>query len=216
MKSLRSQLIRISFSFVAVFAITLLTVTPAFALTDQQDICEDNGGTWTGADAFNGSCGYGDGNDVAEENCGENANYTENFSGGVSSGTHCKFLGHPPGGAGSETPGSTKSVTLSLGQGKNGSVTFSPGSCPKKCTIGAYLFQNAKNALPAGALATLSVRIAGGAGGSYLVCFKTAGLSNPSIYKFVGGVWVRIATIDSGNNICAATTGTASFYLGAG
>lgn len=216
MKSLRKQLIRTSFSFVTVLAIALLTVTPAFALTDQQDICEDNGGTWTGADAFNGSCGYGDGNEVAENHCGEHAIYTENFSGGVSSGTHCKYTGFPPGGAGGEAANSNKSVTLSLGQGKNGKVIFSPSACPKKCTIGAYLFNSAKNALPAGALATLSVRIVGGAGGSYLVCFKTSGLTNPSIYKFVAGVWVRIATIGSGESMCAATTGTASFYLGAG
>jgi hypothetical protein len=208
--------IQILFSVSILLIFSLLAVTPAYALTDQQDICEDNGGTWTGADAFNGSCGYGLGNEVAENNCGEHAIYTENFSAGASTGTHCKSVPFTYGGAGGEAEHSNESVTLSLGQGKNGSATFSPDACPTKCTISANLFRNARNVLPSDALAALSVRIVGGAGGSYLVCFKTTGLSNPSIYKFAGGTWVRIATLGSGNSICAATTGTASFYLGAG
>lgn len=215
MKSLRTQFLKFAFSFTAVLAIALFTATPAFAVTDQQDHCEDNGGTWTGATTFTGFCTYGDGNDVAIENCGEHTIYTENFSNGSSTGTHCTNVPFSYGGAGGESKGS-QSVTLTLGQGKNGLVTFAPGVCLNKCTISANLFRSAKNALPSDALATLSVRIVGGSGGSYLVCFKTSGLSNPSIYKFVAATWVRIATIGSGNSICATSTGTASYYLGAG
>ncbi|HSS99468.1 MAG TPA: hypothetical protein VLK33_20675 [Terriglobales bacterium] len=208
--------LRFVFSACCILVVSLLAVSPAYAVTDQQDICEDNGGTWTGATAFTGNCGYGDGNPVAIRECGEHKIYSENFTNGSFDGAHCTNRPFSYGGAGSETQNSTQSVTLSLGQNKNGSVTFSPGACPKKCTISSNIARMAKNGLPADTLATLSVRIVGGAGGSYLVCFKTIGISQPTIYKFVGGSWVRIATISSGNRLCAASTGTASYYLGSG
>lgn len=211
--SRKARLLNI-FSLLAVLAIALVAVSPAYAMEDQQDNCEDEGGTWNGADAFNGSCGYGLGNTSAEKECGEHGMLTETFSAGVQTGSNCEYESTSIGTAGDETKGS-KAVTLSLGQGKNGSATFSPAACPKKCTITANLFRSAKNALPTGSLATLSVRIVGGEGGGYLVCFKTGGLTNPSIYKFIGSTWVRIATISSGNRICASTSGTASYYLGA-
>lgn len=206
-------------SFIAlllVLVVSLTAVGPAYAVTDQQDKCEDAGGTWTGADAFNGECEYPVGNSSAEKICGEHGLLTESFDAGVKTGEHCDYEPTPIGAAGSETGSSGQAVTLHLGQGKNGSVAFAPGACPKKCTISANLLRAAKNALPSGVLATLSVRIVGGSGGSYLICFNTAGISNPTIYKFIGGSWVRFASISSGNKVCASTTGSASFYLGAG
>lgn len=195
--------------------LTLLSASPAFAVTDQQDICEDGGGVWTGADAFNGSCEYPIGNSNAEDGCGEHAVYTQTFSAGAQTSDHCAYEPTSIGAAGKEGSGSNHSVTLLLGQGKNGSATFSPGACAQKCTISANLPRAAKNLLPSGVAATLSVRMLGGTG-SYLVCFKTAGLENPAIYKFVAGTWVRLVLRSSGNNICAAATGNGSFYLGEG
>ncbi|HSS99469.1 MAG TPA: hypothetical protein VLK33_20680 [Terriglobales bacterium] len=204
------------FALSLILILSLLIVSPAYALTDQQDICEDNGGTWTGADAFNGYCEYPFGNTTSDQECGEHGKLTTNFSNGALTGSHCSFEPTPGGAAGDETSNGLNAITLQLGQGKNGSVTFSPGACPVKCTISANLHRNAKNALPSEALATLSVRIVGNVGGSYLVCFKTAGLDHPTIYKFVGGAWVRIAMLSTANRICASTTGNASFYLGSG
>lgn len=207
--------LRTIFTLVLVTLVTFTAVAPAYAATDQQDICEDAYGTWTGADAFNGECEYTFGTPTAEQACGENGKLITAFTNGNQISEHCGYRPTPVGTAGGETGNSNGAVTVSLGQGKNGSAVFSPDACPKKCTVSANLLRAAKNALPADALATLTVRIVGGSGGSYLVCFKTAGLSNPTIYRFAGGSWFSIATITSGNRLCASNTGTASFYLGA-
>lgn len=203
------------FSIVPLIALVLATnASPALAATPR-GACEAEGGSWVGVDSNNGTCTYEEGLDIVEQKCGTfYAIFTEEFTAGVSTDSNCKYTrGFGGSGSTSENKDASKAITLSLGGGKNGKVTFSPGACVRQCTITATLPTNAKNALPSGVHAKLYVRLAGGSG-SYLVCFKNPKGEPAIIYKFVGGTWAALVR-SSASTICASSSGSGAYYLGA-
>jgi hypothetical protein len=134
-----------------------------------------------------------------------------------------------PGASSSDSTGRTESrnnnpsnedsaaATLSLGAGKNGSVTFPAGTCGQKCTISSILPAGANSSLPGGAIATLYVRVVDEGGvpgtGSYTVCFNNPDGEVLTIYRYVAGAWVALQA-GSTSQLCVPGSGDGAFYLG--
>jgi hypothetical protein len=90
---------------------------------------------------------------------------------------------------------------------------FNEGTCAVNCYIDPHLPTGAKAALPGGVITTLYVNISPDPGGSYSVCFENPDNESLTIYQYLGGVWVALAT-STNNPICASSSGDGSFYLG--
>jgi hypothetical protein len=106
---------------------------------------------------------------------------------------------------------------IDLGPGKNGTITFSPGSCSLKCKVSVGLPTAAKQAVPANAIATMYVQQVTADGspatGSYTVCFANPDGAALTVYRFVSGAWVAVGA-STLNPICTTATGDGAFYLG--
>jgi hypothetical protein len=121
---------------------------------------------------------------------------------------------------GKDLTGPEEETELSLKKARNGTVTFQSGACPQKCTISNNLPAGAKNSLPGDTVATLYVRVTAEGSepgnGSYTACFNVGDLSNPVIYKYVGGQWVAVAATTYNGQICTTASGDGAFALGGG
>lgn len=110
-----------------------------------------------------------------------------------------------------------ETITLHLGGGKNGNVTFAPGTCLQLCSISPTLPTIARNSLPAHTLATLYVRMvdeAGTAGeGSYLICFDNPHGDTLTIYRYIRGAWLALR-VSASDPICTTASGDGAFSLG--
>ncbi len=104
--------------------------------------------------------------------------------------------------------------TLTLPSPKNGGVNFAAGTCAVKCTITPSLPDGTASNLPGDAIATLYMRLGEGGAGSYSVCFDVGELTNPVIYRYVGGAWVAQAATFSGGQVCTSASGDGAFALG--
>jgi hypothetical protein len=201
------------------------------AAATHQDDCIGNFGSWSGIDAETGTCTYAANSNWAIANCGADHIFTESFHPDESTTSGCTLYIAPassgsgppdPGGCRSEVRGPLeKKVVLYLCHHKNGSAAFPIGACSMKCTISADLPDQAERRLPGNAAAVIYVRVVepGGAPGSdsYTVCFSVndLGLTPPSLYRYVGGDWVRIAFGNENSTLlCASAAGDGAFYLG--
>jgi hypothetical protein len=187
---------------------------PATTPVPGEESCEDSGGSWDGPGFQDGTCTYEDGSKTATAECGPFGSYKEDFAGGNVIDTRCVYNHGFGGSGGSSSNNPSGQVTLKLRQGKNGYVIFNFGVCQEQqCTITAHLPNDPKSELPTPNFGTLFVRFASDPGG-YLVCFKnSSGGETRSLYKFVNGSWLALAT-SSATPICAASSGNGSYYLG--
>jgi hypothetical protein len=207
-----------------------VVVTPAFAI-DAEALCDDQGGTWDGADAFNGQCTYlTDAPDFYSWCEPADTYMIETYVAGSITTGIC-YNDTPPGGSPSSDsdseeigPQNTNPTneggaggTLTLGAGKNGSATFPEGTCGQKCSISSSLPAGASSSLPANAIATLYVRVVDEGGqpgsGSYTVCFANPDGAVLTIYRYVGGAWVALQIANT-SPVCVNASGDGAFYLG--
>ncbi|MEX2160650.1 MAG: hypothetical protein WD751_01945 [Anaerolineales bacterium] len=200
---------RILFPLLIVLLLALVWATPAFAASAHA--CAAAGGTWKGPDAENGKCVYPAGSATAVAACGSSQpSYTVFFESDVQVATLC--------GGGGTTVHSNgpadEPFTLKLGNGKNGWVTFFSSACKHNCTIDSVLPAFARTEIWTTPLATMYVRVDGGASlGGYQVCFNNPSGNLWTIYQFFGGVW-DVAARSTGSPVCATASGDASFFLG--
>jgi hypothetical protein len=211
MKSIR----KLSFVFIPLLALTLalIWVSPAYAAESD---CIANGGVWSGIDADNGACTYPQGNSFSVAACGsEKAIYVATYEFDTQSDASCIV---PPGNTRSNTriysPGDAQTgFVLRLKGDHNGYVEFFDSSCINSCTIDSVLPSLAKENTIDVPLATLYVRVDGGAGnGSYRVCFDNPYGQGLNLYQFIGGNW-WLVNFSHSNPICALASGDGSFYL---
>ncbi|MEX1247388.1 MAG: hypothetical protein WEA61_02800 [Anaerolineales bacterium] len=209
MKNTRSFLLRKIIPISLVLLLALLWATPTFAASAHA--CSAAGGTWDGPDAENGKCIYPAGSATAVAACGTSQlSYTTFFENDVQVSTLCGGRGTT---RSSDGP-SDESFTLKLGHGKNGWVTFFDKSCRHNCTIDSVLPGLAKAEIWTTPLATLYVRVDGGAGADgYQVCFNNPSGNLWTIYQFFGGVW-DVAARSTGSIVCATASGDGAFFLG--
>jgi hypothetical protein len=190
--------------------------------------CILDGGLWQGdTDGLNGKCIYPDGTPDALAACGPGFDLVFTLAAGVVTGQKCAAPGQVSldvsrvpgfGRFGSFASGQSGGGTLSLSGGKNGSVTFDPGTCSGKCTLGPNLPGGALASLPADAIAWLYFKTVDEDGnpgtGTYTVCFDVGDLTSPVIYRYVSGAWVAQPVTISGGQICATASGDGAFALG--
>ena len=210
--SLTDRGLRIFTAVFLVLIITLLSTSPAYAA---EDACTLAGGTWSGVDPDNGTCTYPLGNPVAVAACGSSTIvYEVTYEFDTEMDAICIETRVPP----SETRitsngGSEESFVLRLKGDRNGWVEFFGGSCKQNCTIDSILPELAKESTIDTPLATLYVRVDGGAGtGSYRVCFNNPYGEGLNLYQFIGGNW-WLVNFSHSNPICALASGDGAFYL---
>lgn len=210
--SLPDRGLRIFTAVFLVLIITLLSTSPAYAA---EDACTLAGGTWSGVDPDNGTCTYPPGNPVAVAACGSSTIvYEVTYEFDTEMDAICIETRVPP----SETRirsngGSEESFVLRLKGDRNGWVEFFGGSCKQNCTIDSILPELAKESTIDTPLATLYVRVDGGAGtGSYRVCFNNPYGEGLNLYQFIGGNW-WLVNFSHSNPICALASGDGAFYL---
>jgi hypothetical protein len=191
-----------------VLALSLVWVVPAYA---QENECIDAGGTWSGVDDENGRCTYPAGNAEAVAACGvATVGYRITYMDGQEIKAGC--------GSGATVRSSMgpalESFTLRLGSERNGWVTFFDNACAKNCTVDWQLPGVAESATLVSPVATMYVRVDGGASaGGYQVCFTNPNGLSHTIYQFIGGVWWPIAR-STGATICGQANGDGAFFLG--
>lgn len=195
-----------------VLAMALVWVSPAYAAEAD---CTSNGGTWSGMDADNGTCTYPAETSVAGAACGsEKAIYTVTFEFDTETDATC-FI---PGAVRTHTriyssEDTQTGFVLRLKGDRNGSVEFFDNSCINSCTIDSVLPGLARNNTIDVPLATVYVRIDGGAGnGSYRVCFNNPYGEGLNLYQFIGGNW-WLVNFSHSNPICVLASGDGAFYL---
>ncbi|TAK11080.1 MAG: hypothetical protein EPO32_13210 [Anaerolineae bacterium] len=196
--------------------------------------CIEYGGIWQGTlDGWDGTCTFPDGSEVALDDCGSGYDSVYTLIGGEADGQECVDVvgGGGGGGGGSDAPrvpgfgqfGSTTNNndsggTLDMSGGKNGSVSYDPGTCSGKCTLGPNLPGGAHADLPDDAVDWLyfkSVDENGDPGtGTYTVCFNVGDLTSPVIYRYVSGAWVVVSSTVSGGQVCTSASGDGAFALG--
>lgn len=210
MKTPLSSVLHKFLPFTLVLLLALVWVTPAFAA---QSLCTSNGGTWDGVDADNGTCTYPAGSSIAIAACGSDGfPYVITYVADVEEKAECVGQGQTQ--VSSEGPVEA-GFTLRLGGEKNGFVEFFAGSCDQNCTIDTNIPNLAEDSIIVTPLATLYVRVDGGAGsGSYRVCFENTTAGRVSIYRSIGGVWYPIAGPSGNGLVCATASGDGAFYLG--
>jgi len=203
---------RIVVAVFLVFAVASLWTSTAYAA---EDACTLAGGVWSGSDPDNGVCTYPPGNAVAVAACASSsAIYLVTFEFDFEISSTCIETGVPP----SKTRvvsdgGSETNFILRLKGDRNGWVEFFGGSCQQNCTIDHILPDLTEQSLDDTPLATLYVRVDGGAGmGSYRVCFSNPLGEGLNLYQFVGGNWILAAHSNS-NPICSEANGDSAFYL---
>ncbi|MEX1247884.1 MAG: hypothetical protein WEA61_05335 [Anaerolineales bacterium] len=213
---LKNSILSLAVVLAVVMALASTSIARAGTLLDDQ--CFASGGTWELLTFPFVSCTYPPGSDVAVAQCGQgySVTYTYELIGETTVDILCiQTADAPILTEDSDNPG--QPATLHLGGGKNGSVTFPPGSCPQKCTISASLPAGANSSLPSGALATLYVRVVDEGGvpgtGSYTVCFDNTDGASLTIYRYIAGAWVAVSAASS-NPICTTASGDGAFYLG--
>ena len=117
-----------------------------------------------------------------------------------------------------QTVSDDEAGSLILARPKNGRVDFAAGACSGKCSISPSLPAGAKNSLPGGVVATLYFREIDENGnpatGAYNVCFALDGLTNPVIYRYIGGAWVPQPISIGGGQVCASASSSGAFALG--
>lgn len=208
MLATRSHRMRILVPFL-VLALALIWVSPAYAA---ESFCTSHGGTWSGVDADNGTCTYPAGHPDAKEACESNkipysVTYVANVETDVScirTRTNTRILS-------SEAP--QTSFILRLKGDHNGYVEFFSNSCINSCTIDSVLPDLARNSTIDVPLATVYVRVDGGAGnGSYRVCFENPYAEGLNLYQFIGGNW-WLVNFSHSNLVCALASGDGAFYL---
>jgi hypothetical protein len=190
-----------------------------------QFLCEDSddGGIWegVGGSSTEGSCIYPPETGISQEACDEGESYVRHYdSNGNFSGDECVILNDPG------TPATGEPYSHNSGQGGEAPIGlctqaggpwrcsyFNEGTCAVNCYIDPHLPAGAQHALPGGVITTLYVNISPDPGGSYSVCFENPDNESLTIYQYLGGVWVALAT-STNNPICASSTGDGSFYLG--
>jgi hypothetical protein len=199
---------RVSMSMLVLFA-SLALVTPALAAEAD---CLAAGGTWNGVDADNGTCSYPAGSTAAVNACVyATSAYEETFVANAKTESECT---HSP----SQTRiasngGSEVTFTLPIKGPVKGTVEFFGGTCKQNCTVDTILPSLAKEMLDQTPLATLYVRVDGGAGtGSYRVCFSNPLGEGLNLYQFLGGSWILVS-FSHHNPICATASGDSAFYL---
>jgi hypothetical protein len=199
---------RILFPLLIVLLLTLVWATPALAASAHA--CAAAGGTWKGPDAENGKCIYTAGSTEAVTACGNSRQkYTVLYENDVQVTTLCGGRGTTVNSDG----GAAEPFTLKLGKGKNGWVTLFK-NCRRNCSIDSVLPGLAKRKIWTTPLATLYVRLDGGASNySYQVCFNNPSGNLWTIYQFFGGVW-DVAARSTGSQVCAMASGDAAFFLG--
>lgn len=190
--------------------------------------CANQGGSWSGINADEGTCTYPANSTEALNFCGADQQYTITYDSDGQWTTLCTAIVSSPaslmgyGGCGTEVRGPLEHrVTLALCHNRNGAATFPTGSCFIKCTISPGLPAAAARKLPGSSYATIYVRSVapGGEAGqdSYAVCFNLddLGLDAPTIYRFISGSWEAVAIGNAESRVlCAAGSGDGSFYLG--
>lgn len=203
-----SRLLRIPMVTAVVLVASLIIATPAFAAEFQ---CVTAGGTWSGVDEENGRCTYPAGNAEAVAACGSSTvGYRVNYLEGQEVKAGCGSGGTVRSSLGPEL----ESFTLRLGGERNGWVTFFDDACAQNCTIDWQLPGVADSATLVSPVATLYVRVDGGAGaGGYQLCFTNPNGLSHTIYQFISGVWWPIAR-STGASICGQATGDGAFFLG--
>jgi hypothetical protein len=208
MLATQSHRMRILVPFL-VLALALVWVSPAYAA---ESFCTSDGGTWSGTDADNGTCRYSLGSSVVLAACGSYTNvYEVTYEFDVEVDSVCipwvsgtRIL--PP-----EDP--QAGFILRLKGDRNGYVEFFADSCINSCTIDSILPALAKENTIDIPLATLYVRVDGGAGsGSYRVCFDNPYNEGLNLYQFIGGNW-WLVNFSHSNPICALASGDGAFYL---
>ncbi len=201
--------LQISLVSILVLILAFAWVSPAYAA---ESTCTSNGGTWSGIDSDNGSCTYPAGNPIALSACEfPKIPYVVNYESGIETDASCvrtrtgtRIL--------SEDDPHTAFV-LRLKGDRNGYVEFFDGSCLNSCTIDSVLPDLAEESTIDTPLATLYVRVDGGAGtGSYRVCFNNPYGEGMNLYQFIGGNW-WLVNFSHSNPICALASGDGAFYL---
>jgi hypothetical protein len=202
-------------------AILVISTTQTALAGGPQSWCEGSGGIWNGADGETGTCTFDSSNDYfqQESHCDEDQLWVLTFIDEVLIPTECLDVGS--GSQGSEEPYSHNSgqsadepVGLCTQAGGDWRCSyFTAGTCAVNCYIDPHLPDGAQNALPGGVISTLYVNISPDPGGSYSVCFENPDNESLTIYQYLGGVWVPLAT-STNNPICASSSGDGSFYLG--
>ena len=205
----------------------LASTLPARAGTDAQVTCEGNGGSWSGISASTGTCTYPEGNLFATQACGAGYDYTEEWVTNEGPEPACILLSSSDDepdynliymGCGSRVWGPQPDpVLVYLCWGYNGSVFFPAWSCPQSCLIGFELPFEAKNDLPANALATVYVQSDNLDGSpynaTYQVCFENPDNELLTIYRYVSGEWRPVNT-SSRSLVCTSASGDGSYYVG--
>lgn len=101
---------------------------------------------------------------------------------------------------------------------KNGEFDYEAGTCSGKCIISPSIPNPAFKTLPDDATDKLYVRLVDENGdsteGFYTVCFNLGDITNPIIYRYVGGSWVPQAISIGGGQVCTSATGDGVFALG--
>lgn len=189
--------------------LALIWVSPAYAA---ESFCTSNGGTWSGVDADNGTCTYPAGNPTAKSACeSPKVPYEVTFVSNVETDASCIRTRTNTRIVSEEDP--QTGFILRLKGDRNGTVEFFNGSCINSCTIDSVLPDLAKESTIDTPLATLYVRVDGGAGnGSYRVCFNNPYGEGMNLYQFIGGNW-WLVNFSHNNPICALASGDGAFYL---
>jgi hypothetical protein len=200
---------RLIAALILVLVAALASASPAFAAESD---CLAAGGTWSGVDADNGKCTYPSGSTTAVNNCiSIHASYEETFVTNAKTDSRCFYT--PSGTRIASDGGSDTAFTMPIKGPVKGSVEFFGGSCKVNCTVDTTLPLLAKELLDQSPLATVYVRVDGGAGtGSYRVCFSNPLGEGLNLYQFVGGGW-SLVSHTHGNPICATASGDSAFYL---
>jgi hypothetical protein len=222
-----------------VFALLLLfmrTTTQASAapLPTAQDDCVANGGTWThfgGSDGENGYCYLPVGNPIPLANCNSDQYMEQYYVAGSLSFENCYGgASYVPsyGGYGGyysfpnlnqfkhhitdDEAGELDMIK------KNGEFDYTAGTCSGKCIISPSIPKAALKTLPDDATDKLYIRLVDENGnsidGSYTVCFDLGEISNPIIYRYVGGAWIQQPISVGGGQVCTSATGDGVFALG--
>ena len=101
---------------------------------------------------------------------------------------------------------------------KNGEFNYDQGTCSGRCIISPSIPYPALKTLPDDATDKLYVRVVdengNSAEGSYRVCFDLGSITNPIIYRYVGGVWISQVISVSGGQVCTTASGDGVFALG--
>lgn len=207
---------RVSLRWIRIFSVSLLVIaiplawaSPAYAAEAN---CTSTGGTWSGIDADNGTCTYPTGSSMAVASCGSSkVPYEVTYASNVETDANC--LRTRTATRISSDGGSPTNFVLHIKGSVKGTVEFFGGTCQQNCTIDTVLPDNAKESLDDVPLATVYVRIDGGAGtGSYHVCFSNPLGEGLNLFQFVGGNWI-LASHSHGNPICTVASGDSAFYL---